>query len=128
MFNPRKPHRNAEANFIFDTGSQQSYITTRFKDKFRLQTLTKRAVSIVTFGSQQDTTQRCDLVKLGVKVNEGKDMEVKLLTIPLICEPLVKPPVFQYLSQYHHLQHFKLADLGGDDHMDPDTLIGSDLY
>ena len=54
----------------------------------------------MTFGSQQETTQKCELVKLGVQVNEGRDMEVKLLTIPMICEPLARTPISQYLSQY----------------------------
>ena len=91
VFNTNKPKLRAKANFILDTGSQQSYITTGFKDKLGLQTLNKQAVSIVTFGSQQETTQKCELVKLGVQVNEGSDMKVNLLTIPLICEPLARP-------------------------------------
>ena len=114
-----------KACFILDTGSQQSYITYRLKKRLRLPSLAKKTVLILTFGSREETSQCCDVVKIGVRANDGGEIELKLLAVPIICEPLARPDTAQYIQQYPHFQHLQLADPQGGE---PDILIGSDFY
>ena len=106
-------------------GSQQSYITYRLKKRLRLPSSAKKTVSILTFGSREETRQCCDVVKIGVRANNGGEIELKLLAVPIICEPLARPDTAQYIQQYPHFQHLQLADPRGGE---PDILIGSDFY
>jgi len=56
-------------------------------------------------------------------------MEVRLLTTPVICEPLAAQPISLYTNSYEHLSDLKLADsFNGNSAHEVDLLIGADYY
>lgn len=128
VHNQRHPKRKAVARFILDTGSQRSYITDRLRKKLGLQTLSTTTVTVLTFGSRDEFREKCDIVKVAVVSKDGDELELKLLTIPVICEPLNRPSIQQCVQHHPHLSHLELADTGRGTQIEPDILIGSDFY
>ena len=88
-----RPADTIKIRLILDSGSQKSYVSTRLKDALRLTVQQSVAVSIRTFGSEAEKTQKCDVVKLGLKARTGADLEISLYVVPLICETLSGQPL-----------------------------------
>ena len=123
--NPDDTTRSMEIYIILDNGSQKSYITRRIKKLLRLRTLSKRPLSIMTFGASEEKRQVCETVKVRLCNREGEDQEVRLLAVPLICEPVQLPSTQFCIEKYDHLRRLELVELGD---IEPDILIGSDHY
>jgi UDP-glucose 6-dehydrogenase len=57
------------------------------------------------------------------------DIELQLLTTPIICEPITAQPIALCANSYEHLSDLRLADSSdGKTAMEVDLLIGSDYY
>ncbi|XP_003391348.1 PREDICTED: uncharacterized protein LOC100639084, partial [Amphimedon queenslandica] len=121
-------NQRGHANIIFDLGSQRSYITSQFSRELELRVLGKKSVTILTFGSKEENSQRCGLVKARILTQDQTEVEVTMLVVPLICEPLTKPCIQDCLRKYPHLQKLQLADQSTQEQFQPDILIGSDFY
>ena len=87
-FNPSNPQKRERVCVILDTGSQRSYITVRMRVNFSLHSWGQKDLSILMFGSTKKQVQSCQLVKVGLETNTGESLEVRLLSVPHICEPL----------------------------------------
>ena len=129
IYDPEKPGRSVDTRAILDTGSQQSYATQRVKDALGLKAHNHQSMSIATFGSDEQKTQVCDTVRIGVVAKEGRDQELELLTVPFICQPLTPQPIDLCMTKYQHLSDLDLADHPNSGSvMEVDLLIGSDYY
>jgi hypothetical protein len=128
-FNLTKPLQKLKLQFILDSGSQQSYITERAKATLMLKSEGERMMSVVTFGSTKGTQLKCKSVRLGVETKEGDSLELLLLSVPTICEPLHSISLERCLVRYKHLQGLEYADISNvQGVIEPDVLIGSDHY
>ena len=84
---------------------------------------------IKTFGSKEEKSQTCDVVRFGIKLLDGEDMQMSAYSVPLICEPLTGQKVALAKNMYDHLSDLHLADyLTETAPADVDILIGSDQY
>lgn len=72
-YNPANPNQSLAMRAILDIGSQRSYATGRVAKALGLTPIGKQKLSITTFGSDSQTAQTYDLVKIGVKTSEGDD-------------------------------------------------------
>uniref|UniRef100_A0A1X7SZU3 CCHC-type domain-containing protein n=1 Tax=Amphimedon queenslandica TaxID=400682 RepID=A0A1X7SZU3_AMPQE len=87
-FNPNE-HGNRMSLFVLlDSGSQCSYVTNSVCKRLGLPSLGTKSVSIVTFGSKREFCTECHVVKIGFELKGDAHMELKLLTVGHICEPL----------------------------------------
>ena len=81
----------------------------------------------MTFGSRQERLENCEVVKLGLETKNRKYIELKLLSVAHICEPLYNAGVD--LKRYPHLKTLDFAmDLEYGGQFTPDILLGSDQY
>ena len=126
--NPKEPGLKATAQIILDSGSQRSYVTLKLSKYLKLKPTGKRSVTILTFGSEKGTSQDCDVVKIDLLIPDGSQITLKLLVVPFICEPIVRPSLRECLAHYPHLGQLQLADPVVTEHFTPDILIGSDFY
>ena len=81
----------------------------------------------MTFGSRQEQLEDCEVVRVGLETKSDKSFELKILSVPHICKPLVNAAV--NLEKYPHLKALDFAsDLEHDSQFRPDILLGSDQY
>ena len=127
-FNVDQPNRVINVHVLMDSGSQCSHITSKASRRLRLNSLgNKEALSIMTFGSKKECQTNCEVVKVGLRVRNEKPVELKLLTVDHICEPIANAAID--LSNYPHLQTLNFAiDLECSSQVSPDILVGSDQY
>ena len=55
--------------------------------------LGKKDTAILTFGSKEERNHSCDIVKAGVCTREGEPLEIRLLSVPLICSKVSDVPL-----------------------------------
>ncbi len=126
--NPRQPAIRLNVRVVLDTGSQRSYITQQAARALALKPEGTQRVSIFTFGSARRSSHDCELDKVMMETTDG-EIELRLLTVPVICEPLATQPITLCVDSYEHLSELRLADsLDGSSPMDVDLLIESDYY
>jgi len=126
--NPNQPTVTQHVCAILDLGSQRSYISQRTAESLGLQPEEVRKMVVFTFGSTEKTIQNCELVHVILKTLDG-EMEVALLTSPIICEPLTDQPLSLCMDSYEHLTNLQLADNSEDGSpIEVDLLLGSDYY
>ena len=129
VFNPHTSQPVITVRVLFDSGSQRSYITNKLKDALRLQPEQKQGMSIKTFGTDTARVHICEIVEVGMKMDDDTVMTLTLLAVPLICDPLSAQPIELCQEKYSHLAELQLADTSdGNDHMEVDILLGSDYY
>ena len=126
-FNLEQPSRNITVHILMDSGSQCSYITEQACRKLRLKSLGTRAMRILTFGSRQESKTNCTVVKVGLETRDGNHLELKLLSVRHICEPINHAALD--LSRFTQFRELDLAmDYEHSCQIKPDILIGSDQY
>lgn len=126
VFNPNRPHISEEIRVIFDCGSQQSYVTDAVKRSLSIRPEGKKDTAILTFGSKEEKNHSCDIVKVGVCTREGEPLEIRLLSVPLICSKVSDVPLEWCKDNYEYLNELDLADASRG--KEPALLIGSDYY
>ena len=129
IYNPQKPQKSMKVRIVLDTGSQRSYITDRARCALTLSPDHKQHLSIATFGAKKGGPKYHEVVRVGMKTRVGSDVELVLLAVPLIREPLTGQVISLCTEKYNHLSELDLADSSSDDClMEVDVLIGSDHY
>ena len=129
VYNTEQSQSAMEIRIILDSGSQRSYVTTRVKETLGLRSESAEVMLIKTFGSDAEKRHTCEVVSLGMKVKDGGNLVMSLLTVPMICQPLSAQPISLARDKYDHLCEMDLADFSnGDDDLEIDVLIGSDHY
>lgn len=125
--NPDQPNLSKAVRAVLDLGSQRSYITQQAAVSLQLSSKESQQMSIVTFGSPA-TQANCDLVHVLMKTLCG-EMELRLLTTPIICEPLNTQHISLCRSSCEHISGLVLADeFDQDDITGVDVLLGADYY
>ena len=127
-YDPEDPERKVSVRLIFDSGSQRSYITERVSNQLGLRALGIKEMSIATFGAGNGIRHNCEVVKVALETREGEHVEVTLLTIPLICEPLVSNSPDSYISRCDYIRTQDLADPVVEGEVNVDILVGLDHY
>uniref|UniRef100_A0A1X7URT2 CCHC-type domain-containing protein n=1 Tax=Amphimedon queenslandica TaxID=400682 RepID=A0A1X7URT2_AMPQE len=126
-FNLNEPGNRMSLYVLLDSGSQCSYITRSACQRLGLPSLGTKSVSIMTFGSRKECRIECHVVKLGLELKNNAHMELKLLTVSHICEPLTYEAID--LNKYPHLNNLDISiALNHCKQIKPDILIGSDQY
>ena len=129
VYNTEQSQSAMEIRIILDSGSQRSYVTTRVKETLGLRSESAEVMLIKTFGSDVEKRHTCEAVSLGMKMKDGGNLVMSLLTVPMICQPLSAQPISLARDKYEHLCEMDLADFSnGDDDLEIDVLIGSDHY
>ena len=130
LFNPDRPEQTVEVRAVLDTGSQQSYTTKKVQDTLTLRPLRKRDMSVLTFGSSDQTSHDYDVVELGVQTKDGERKKMEFYSVPLICQPLTSQPIDLCKERYRHLADIELADSDrqDNDQKEVNLLIGSGYY
>ena len=130
LYNPNRPDLFVMVRAILDTGSQRSYVTDGVKQALSLETEEVQQFSIATFGAAgHKSQQRFEVLRVGLKMKDGKNQELNLIKVPSICEPLTAQPISLCLNKHDHLNRLDLADYSdGQETLQIDVLIGADYY
>ena len=118
---------STKVRILFDSGSQQSYITDQLCSRLKLKPVHVEKLQVNTFGGEHFKAKRCKLVKFELgKAGLSERLSVTALSYLTICSTL---PVATALNEYAHLSGLELADCSeGTDVGTIDVLIGSDFY
>lgn len=129
LYNPERPRSTLKVRAVLDTGSQRSYATDTVKKALNLESEETQQLSIASFGASAQDPQRYGIVRVGLKLKDGKTQELRLVTVPSICEPLTSQPISLCVEKFEHLKRLDLADYSnGRDPLQIDVLIGADHY
>ena len=114
---------------MFDSGSQQSYITESLAQDLSLPSVGRQSLTVMTFGAADSQSHICERVKLELELKDGQTTQITLYTTPLICKPLSYQPISLCQDKFEHVMDLDLADASGThSHLDVDIFIGSDQY
>ena len=104
------------------------YITQRARRKLSLRALSRKELVISMFGNGS-RNQSGEVVKATLETREERDLELTLLMIPRICEPITSMALEVGIQSYDHLRDLNFADsIGNGEVVDFDILIGLDHY
>ena len=119
-----------KVKMILDSGSQRSYVTTRLKDQFNLNTEGTETLLIKTFGGEDEQPQTCDVVNLTIETERAyQDLPPTAFVVPTISRPLRQQATQAAQEKYHHLEELHLADRNmRDEELEVDLLVGSDQF
>ena len=129
VYNLGNPANSKEVRIILDIGSQKSYVTESGKEHLSLVPVGTETMIIKTFGVENQYRQVCDIVKVGMNLRNGYNLEMSFLSVTLICEPIPNQPTTFVCSIYSQFTSLDLADCcQGDENLEVDILIGADQY
>ena len=129
LYNLEKPCSTLKVRAVLDTGSQRSYATDAVKKALHLESKEMQQLSIATFGTTAQDPRGYGVVHVGLKLKDGGKRELRMITVPSICEPLTAQPISLCLGKFEHLKQLDLADYSdGQDSLQIDVLIGADYY
>ena len=110
VYNPNHPEPSCDVRLIFDSGSQRSYLTHDVKQRLALEPVSSETLNIRTFGNNNEQRQQCDTVLVGMVAKEGTTLCIPLLTVLIICDPLIHQHIEHIQERFAHLQGLDLAD------------------
>jgi len=95
-----------------------------------LDSICTETMLIKTFGSENCSSQVCDVVELDVLLQTGGSMKMSFLSVPLICEPISGQSISHAIDTYQELESLKFSDCpqGGENNLEVDILVGLDQY
>ena len=129
IFNPLKPKQTLEVRFLFDSGSQRSYMTDRVMKMLQLKSSGEQTLAIAAFGAIQGQAKVCPIVSVGVCLRGYPNIALSLHVVPTICEPLLYQPITVSIESYDQLMSLDLADSADvNSRLPVDVLIGCDHY
>ena len=129
LYSPERPSSTMKVRAVLDTGSQRLYVTEAVKKALNLELKEVQQLSIATFGATLQDTRGYGVVPVGLKLKDGRNQELQLITVPSICEPLTAQPISLCLEKFDHLRQLDLADYSnGQGTLQIDVLIGADYY
>ena len=101
---PDKPEASVQAGILFNSGSQNSYVSQRLKEALSLKPIHSETLVIKTFGSTDEMLQTCDNVQLCVQGVNGLNLYLTANTVPVICAPLQNQCIELSSDNIPHLQ------------------------
>ena len=111
---------------LFDKCSQRSFISTSTRDKLKLKTVRREKLITCSFGSEKGEMKELDIVKAKIwNANEALYRTIKLVVVPIICNPLSDQNIDLAKATYEHLISLPLAD---SSELDVHVLIGAAFY
>lgn len=110
LFNPGLPETQMEGTVVFDSGSQQSYISRTAVVHLGLKRCGSKVLSIVTFGNEEGNKQHCDVVRIELKRRDTSDQELTLLSVPSVCGTVKAMARSDLKARYPQLSELDLAD------------------
>ena len=60
-------------------------------------------MSVLTFGSSDQTSHTYDVVEVGIETKDG-EKKMEFFSVPLICQPLTSQSIDLCKERYQHLQ------------------------
>ena len=116
-----------QSRILFDSCSQKSYVTSSLKKKLNLQPIGSETVMIKTFGNEQPSMKKCDVVQLAVECADNLKVYIKAYEIDFICSPLSNQS--KDVAVHNYLQDLELADVSptperDGEHVAVDLMIG----
>ena len=121
-----KDSKELKIKVLFDNGSQRSYISNRVANFLSLPSELFENIFISTFGNNQPSNQKANVVTVQLKSNVEESIDLKVLSVPFICMPLKNEPIKITQKEFENLREIDFADTSV--HYDTDLLIGSDYY
>ena len=102
-FNLDSRHPSKPVRIVFDSGSQQSYITESLAQDLSLPSVGRQSLTVMTFGAADSQSHICERVKLGLELKDGQTTQITLYTTPLICKPLSYQPISLCQDKFEHV-------------------------
>ena len=122
------PNNLQKVRVILDSCSQKSYVTTKLRDRLKLQTIKTDEILIKEFGNESGTLKRCDCVQLAVRCADNLTAYINAYVVDLICSPISHQAINLAQSMYPHLHGLILADSSdGTIDLEADVMIGADF-
>ena len=129
IFNPIKPKKTIEVRMLFDSGSQNSYVTDRVRRSLQLEPTGGQTLSIAAFGASKEQIQVCPIVSIGLCKRGYPDTTLLFHVVPTICNPLTSQPITASVEANEHFVNLEFADSAeGSAYLPVDMLIGCDHY
>ena len=129
MCKVNNPNVSQEIRVIFNCGSQRSYITYELKNYLMLDPICAKTMLIKTFGSENCSSQLCEVVELEVSLRVGGSLNMSFLSVPLICEPISGQSISYAVSTHEELASLEFSDYTqGDSSFKVHILVGLDQY
>ena len=88
------------AQVIFDSCSQRSYITSKACEQLNLPTVGKETLLIKTFGDNSASVKECDVVQLCIRTMDGINVYVTSYVVPVFCSPVSNQQIQDTLKCY----------------------------
>ena len=118
----------AEANILFDEGSQRSFIAQELADSLLLKPHKRENISLAAFGASQSHHKSMAVATVYVKTHSKEYIPISVLIVPTIAMPL-KLSATSTVRALPYLQGLQLAhpiNIDGDFNIS--LLIGADHY
>ena len=131
LYNPKCPESQMEGTIVFDSGSQQSYVSQAAVERLGLKRCGSKVLSIVTFGEEKGRRRQCYVVRIGIRRKHGlQPQELTLLSVPFICGVLPRISRSKLKTRHPQLARLDLADYNQTtvDPAGPVLLIALDHY
>eukprot|EP00112_Aurelia_sp_Birch-Aquarium-sp1_P006125 Seg1684.1 transcript_id=Seg1684.1/GoldUCD/mRNA.D3Y31 product="hypothetical protein" protein_id=Seg1684.1/GoldUCD/D3Y31 len=96
--------RGRRLRFVFDSGSQKSYVTVEVKNALGLPVIGKDKLLIKTFGDESPKVRDCEIVQLSVGCKNGEESAMEAYVVPVICTPISNQVISRAVKHYDHLR------------------------
>ena len=114
---------------VFDSCSQQTYITESLAKSLNLKPIREVNMSIKSFGNKRAQVKTLHEYEVCIKPNDkGSSYFIKAVAVPTICTPISGQNINVALEKHPFLRDLKLADNGSLREVPVDVLIGADEY
>ena len=118
----------AEANILFDEGSQRTFITEKLANMLALLPHKSEHINLSSFGSSQPLYRQLNNVVFHIKTQRADLIPISALVVPSIASPLTNT-VSTTISDMSHLKGLPLAHpVSSEENFEISLLIGADLY
>lgn len=118
-------------NFLFDSGSDKSYVTSSFVKKVKPKYIGNENVSHVCFGERgpRNPTKR-NVFELKCRMTNGDFKPLVVTEIPMITTPMFRPKLpKEVLDEFIKIDpHSSKQKFSKDENISIDVLIGLDYY
>ena len=118
----------AEANILFDEGSQRPFLTEQLTHLLEVVPHNSEHISLTSFGSTKPVLRCLDNVIINLKTSTGDLMPISALVVPNIAAPL-NNTVRTTLSDVSYLKGLPLAHpVSSAENFEISLLVGADFY
>ncbi|XP_060601995.1 uncharacterized protein LOC132755202 [Ruditapes philippinarum] len=123
---------DTEVRVLLDSGSHRSYISEKLTQRLCLKGEGEQEIHVVTFGNTKAKTIKTKYVKVDVRLNNGKYVQITANIVPLISGELQRKPTSDLFSDRVNdiLSTVQLADTmpKESESSSIEFLIGNDYY